>query len=52
VSRPAAVRSRVIDVLTLGGIGAALLFFALIVPPPSWPLADRTSSMREDPIRR
>jgi hypothetical protein len=30
-----AVRSRVIDVLTLGGLGAALLFFALIVPPPS-----------------
>ena len=26
---------RVIDVLTLGGLGAALLFFALIVPPPS-----------------
>jgi Protein of unknown function (DUF3017) len=30
-----AVRSRVIDVLTLSGLGAALLFFALIVPPPS-----------------
>jgi hypothetical protein len=30
-----AVRSRLIDVLTLGGLGAGLLFFALIVPPPS-----------------
>jgi Protein of unknown function (DUF3017) len=30
-----AVRSRLIDVFTLGGLGAGLLFFALIVPPPS-----------------
>ena len=30
-----AVRSRLIDVLTLGSLGAGLLFFALIVPPPS-----------------
>jgi hypothetical protein len=30
-----AVRSRLIDVLTLGGLGAGLLFFALVVPPPS-----------------
>ncbi len=30
-----AVRSRLLDVLTLAGLGSSLLVFALVVPPPS-----------------